>query len=100
MARKLYAYVRKDQRGTPMETFINTSKRDLENKNNSGPRVRRLSNTQVKPKSRKWDNLVKKGTGNKAISKFLDKNGGRKAAAKRALKDQHTVSFTADPKRK
>lgn len=101
MARKLYAYVRKSQEGTPMANLIRSAEgKKIEAANNAGPRAHRLSNTQAKPRSKKWTGITNKGTKGSAIKKYMNKNGVGRGAAKGALKDQHTISFAADPKRR
>ena len=101
MARKLYAYVRKAQEGTPMAKLIRSSEgKKIEAANNAGPRSTRLSNSEIKPRSRKWSGVTNKGTKGSAIKKYMNKNGVGRGAAKGALKDQHTISFAADPKRR
>ena len=107
MARKLYARVRKDQEGTPMEKFILSRKSELESYNNAGPRKRRMANKDVKKSggSKKlrnaWDAKQRKGTGASALHNFMKNHKGvGRPAARSRLKDQHTVSFSADPHNK
>ena len=101
MARKLYAYVRKSQEGTPMAKLIRSKEgKKIEAANNAGPRSTHLSNKDIKPRSAKWNATTKKGTSAKALHKFLKTHEVSNKVARGKLKDQHTISFAADPKRK
>lgn len=101
MARKLYAYVRKNQEGTPMARLIRSKEgQKIQDANNAGPRKTNLSRNQIKPRSRKWGTTAKKQTGGRAVAKYMDKHDVPRSQAKSDLKNQTTISFAADPKRK
>lgn len=99
--RKLYAYVRKEQESTPMARLIRSKEGlKIQDANNAGPRKTSLAQNQIKPRSRKWGTAATKQTGGKAVAKYMDKNDVSRSQAKSALKNQTTISFAADPKRK
>lgn len=108
MARKLYAYVRKSQEGTPMAKLIRGNPgKAIQAANNAGPRETRLASDATGLKGpgvagakRSWKANTKKAAPPRKIREYMDKHGGSKAAATKALKRATDISFAADPKRK
>lgn len=100
--RKMYPYVRKDQKGTQMETMINKNYDELERQWNAANRGRgRMSADDATGRlGGHWGNVKKFGTKGRAISDYIGKNGGSVKSAKSALMARHDVSFGADPKQK
>lgn len=102
--RKMYAYVRKDQKGTPMEDMINGRKESLEESNVK--RKREMKHTEVpkgsdfKKLKNAWTKNYNTGTKARSIRKYMDKNNVGRRIAKRNVNRIHVVSFGADPKNK
>lgn len=97
--RKMYPYVRKDQKGTPVETMINKNYDELQkqyNELNRGPGRMDASDATGRFGTH-WNNVKKFGTTGKAIGKYIGENGGSVAMARKELVGRHKVSFGADP---
>lgn len=102
LARKMYPYVRKDQKGTFMDTHIPNHTQELEkdgNAKNGLNQEKRLPHTKAQGRYKQpWAKNANKGTSARAVSDHQKKNGGTRRDAKAALKKVYEVSFGADPK--
>ena len=107
MARKLYPYVRSEQKKSgiapAMERFINAHRSELEDQGNRALNGTpgRMSRNQAKGDLRtSWSRAQNKGANSRAIKNYVSKNGGSRGRAEKRLVQAHSVSFGADPKRK
>lgn len=97
--RKMYPYVRKDQKGTNVETMINKNYEELQqqyNAMNRGP-GRMDAGDATGRFGTHWNNVKKAGTTGKAIGKHIGEHGGSVGMARKELVGRHQVSFGADP---
>lgn len=97
--RKMYPYVRKDQKGTNVETLIHKNYEELQkqyNDLNRGPGRMDASDATGRFGTH-WNNVKKAGTTGKAVSRHIGEHNGTVAGARKELVGRHQVSFGADP---
>ena len=105
MARKLYPYVTAEQRkqglAPAMGAFIGANKSELSRQGTAALKgvPGRMSRKQSSGGLNKsWGKAEKRGLSARNIGKYVEKHGGSRGSAKKALVGAHSVAFGADPR--